>query len=279
MNPHISRDWLTNKKAELYRRGEGYIWEREYAAKRVRGGPNAVFPMFDAAIHVVDHDTLIRTLWRDRKKLAWLVTADPGNATCFAVLFSAVNVYTKQIYHLDEIYVTTQADTSTSRIIPEIRRIRSELFPDSEACKVEWQQQMDEAAAWFQTEALGSFDEYFAPTSKAQSKKDEGLSFIKDQLLSKKVTVSNRCNKLKWEVENYIADSSGKIPKRNDHLIDCWRYTNAAAGLSLAADAEPREAPVDDRPRAYSIEQDLRSHQEDDDLIFRDPYFEDDQNG
>lgn len=276
MNPHIDRDWLKTEKESLYRRGEGYVWEREYAAKRVKGGPNAVFPMFDAAIHVVDHDVLIKRIWKDRKKMQWFVTADPGNATCFAVLFSAVNIYTKEIYHLDELYVTVQAETSTSRIIPAIARVKVDLFPDFEALQTEWQQTMDEAATWFQTEAMNSFDEYFAPTAKAQNKKEDGLSFIKDQLLKGKMFLSTRCKKLKWEVENYIADKKGQIPKGNDHLIDCARYTNAAAGLSLKSESEPRQVPQEDRPRAFTIEQDLRSSDRDDDeLVFNDPYLED----
>src|SRR5690606_29797458 len=46
-NPHIAKEWLRKKRTQLYARGEGTIWEREYAAKRVYGGPNSIFPMFD----------------------------------------------------------------------------------------------------------------------------------------------------------------------------------------------------------------------------------------
>jgi len=274
-NPSLDRTWLKNKKEELYRRGEGYTWEVEYAAKRVTGGPMSIFPMFNKTYHVVPHDTLISSLYKDRKKLAWHVTADPGNATCFAVLFSVVNVYTQQIYHLDEMYVTVQADSSTSRIVPEIRRIKLDLFSDSEACGRVWDQSSDEAATWFQVEALSSFDEFFAPTNKAQNKKEEGLSLIKDQLLTQKVAISSRCKMLEWELDNYIADSKGQVPKRDDHLIDCWRYVNAAAGLHLDDEGEPGEAAAEDRPRAHSISEDLRSMREDLDIVFNDPLFED----
>jgi hypothetical protein len=64
---------------------------------------------------------------------------------------------------------------------------------------------------------------------------------------------------LAWEVENYVRDSSGRIPKERDHLIDCWRYANAAVCFDLADDIDgiPVEPDKDDMPRGYTIEQDM----------------------
>lgn len=252
-NPHLDREWLAKKKRELYARGEGDVWEREYGARRVKGGINSIFPMFNRNTHSVSHETIMAEIERDRHKLIWMVLADPGNVTCFGVLFCAYNPYTCKLYVLDEIYEKEQKQTSTSCIVPRIREIREELYREHD----EWHQTYDEAATWFATEALASFNEAFFPTSKSQHKKDEGLSLIKDQLLKGLIVVSERCEKLMWEMENYVRDKNGKVPKENDHLIDCLRYANATAGVTFIPDNEPpKKDPIDDW-RAKRIEDDL----------------------
>lgn len=239
MNPHLDKEWLRKTKDMLYKRGEGHIWEREYGAKRVFGGPASIFPMYsDSMVH--PHARLMEKIHKDRRKLQWYITADPGNMSVFAVLFTAVNPYTRDVYHLDELYITEQMLTSTSKVIPEIKTIRDGLFPDWEAMDDDpWCLTSDEAEAWFITEALSDFDLNFMPTRKSLHDKEEGLSLIKDQMLSEKVFISDRCQKTKWEVQNYTRDKNGKPPKKNDHLIDCWRYLNAAAGLNLTDIDEP----------------------------------------
>ena len=49
-NPHIGKAWLDSKRAELYARGDGDQWEREYMARVVKGGRAAIFPMLSKAI-------------------------------------------------------------------------------------------------------------------------------------------------------------------------------------------------------------------------------------
>jgi hypothetical protein len=197
---------------------------------------------------------------KDRHKLIWLVTADPGTATTFAVLFSAINPYTQEVFHVDCIYVEDQAETTTSKIIPKVQATRDDLYPNWED-RIEWIQVYDEAATWFCVEALSSFDEPFTPTHKAQNKKEDGLSLIKDQCLKMKAVLSDRCEKLAWEIENYVKDKNGKIPKERDHLIDCWRYANAAAGLSLAEEPEPTNTRTG-HYRAYTVDHDLDQYRE-----------------
>ena len=43
-------------------------------------------------------------------------------------------------------------------------------------------------------------------------------------LLHGYLIISDRCEKLAWEMRNYAKDDKNKIPKENDHLIDCLRY-------------------------------------------------------
>lgn len=248
-NPHISRKWLEDKKAELYGRGEGDKWEREYEAKFVRGGASAIFPMLGNHL-VYRHDELMGEIWRDRKKLNWVLWADPAGASCFAVLFCAINPYTKVVYCLDEVYETEQANMTVSKIWPQVREKRDELWDD------EWRQGYDEAATWFANEVLDVFSEGLEPTQKMKSDKLTGLSLIKDAMLHGKLKISSRCVKLFWELEHYRKDGSGKIPKKDDHLIDCLRYVFDSHHYSILNIPEPKVDPVSMK-RGYRIEDDF----------------------
>lgn len=266
-NPHLDAKWLLNKKNELYERGEGDIWEREYGARFVPGGPNAVFPMLTKS-HIRDHDDIMREISRDRKKLEWYCIADPGTTTCFAVLYGAVNPYTKTIYLLDEIYQTDQKKTSVNMIGREIIDGQIALWDDAE-----WMEYCDSAAAWFMQEMGDRYKKYFSPTNKFAVTKETGLSLIKDCLLQGRIVFSNKCEKLFWEMQNYVKDKNGKVPKLNDHLIDCLRYMLAANhyGITTTREAEAYNdlstkthfTPEDDFPDSFSdIESDLVSDDE-----------------
>jgi hypothetical protein len=259
VNPHISPKWLERKKSELYALGEGDKWEREYMARFVPGGANAIFPMLTKAL-IKPHDELMGQIWRDRKKLEWILWADPAGASCFAVLFCAVNPYTKQVYCLDEIYELTQSEMTVGRIWPRIRSKRDDLWDG------EWRQGYDEASTWFANEVLDAFNEGLEPTQKMKSDKLTGLSLLKDSMLQGKLIMSDRCNKLYWELERYRKDASGKIPKKDDHLIDCLRYIFDSLPYAVKAEQEPvneREQMKrgfrmeDDFPDLFSSEYDL----------------------
>lgn len=232
-NPHIPREWLETKKEELYAKGEGDKWEREYEALFVRGGASTIFPMFDPSKHVRSHGSIMAEIVRDMRKLDWYLWADPAGASCFAVLFVAINPYTRRVYVLDEIYETSQAEMTVVKIGHRILAKRQELQP-----RKEWRQGYDEAETWFANEMLAQFNEGFEPTSKAKSDKVSGLSLIKDILLDGNLIISDRCKKLTWEMLNYRKDDKGKILKQNDHAIDCLRYVLDADKYSLVRTTE-----------------------------------------
>jgi hypothetical protein len=234
-NPHISRRWLEAKKNELYSRGDGDQWEREYMARFVKGGKARIFPMLSESF-IRPHESLVKELYRDRKKLQWILWVDPAGASCFAVLFLAVNPYSKRIYCLDEIYETEQAEMTVTKIGRRIFEKREELcdHPGSE-----WRQGYDEAETWFANEMLDLFQEHFEPSQKAKSDKLSGLTIIKDALADGLITFSDRCAKLFWELEGYRKDDNGKIAKKNDHLIDCFRYCLDALNYSVKDEIEP----------------------------------------
>ncbi|MCB1712459.1 MAG: terminase family protein, partial [Candidatus Riesia sp.] len=226
-NPHMDPSYFDDKREEYYARGEGDVFEREYMVKRVFGGKNSIFPMLDKSM-VQPYEKIKRERARDWHKLVFSTGADPGTATCFAVLIIAIDPCSKMVYCLDEIYEKDQAKTSARQIGKRYQDKKLDINP-----RVDWVQTYDEAAAWFNVEYAEAFDDGFTPTSKAQNKKEDGLSLIKDIMLANKLVISDRCTNLFNEMLNYIRDDKGKIPKVNDHLIDCLRYALAAVGYSL----------------------------------------------
>lgn len=238
-NPHFDRAWGEKEKKRLYDRGEGHVWEREYGAKRVKGGKLRIFPMLPPkATALTPHEQLMAKIWRDRKKLEWLWWADPAGASCFAVLFCAINPYTKDVYWLDEIYERSQTEMTVAKLGRRIIRTREDLFESDT-----WRSGYDEAAAWFHNEWLENFpdEQGLEPSQKSLRAKEDGLSQIKDIILAGKWHMSDRCQWFFWELNKYRKDDKGKIPKKDDHLIDCARYLLAASNYELKQEQEYRE--------------------------------------
>lgn len=250
-NPHISRKWLYKEKRSLYLRDEGHEWEREYAARITKGDKDSIFPMFNPDRIVKPHGLLMERLERDKRKLEWFWWADPAGASCFAVLFLAINPYTKEIFILDNIYEKDQKKMTTRKIGDRVVPIREELFDRQNR----WRQGYDEAATWFINEWLDSFPEEgnLEPSEKSLNDKFKGLTLIKDALLQNKMWVSDRATDFAYEMENYVKDKNGNIPKKDDHLIDCLRYILGAAGYQLTPSEEYLES-VDENFRGARIE-------------------------
>lgn len=230
-NPHIDRGWLERKKEELYQRGDGDIWEREYEAKFVKSGAKSIFPMLTRD-YIRPHSAVLQEIYKDRRKLEWFAWADPAGASCFAVLFAAINPYTRTIYFLDEIYETRQQEMTVNKVGARIVSKCGALY-DPRPGDTEWRHGYDEAETWFANEMLERFGLGLEPTQKAKHDKTTGLSLLKDAFLAKKVVISDRCEKFYWELDNYQKDDDGKIVKKNDHLIDCARYILGASYYSL----------------------------------------------
>ena len=238
-NPHISRRYLDTMKGRLIRRGELDVWMREYMAKRVKGGRNSIFPMFDSGKHVKSRQDLINGIRANRGQYELYITADPATSSTFGVLFSAINRYTRIVYHIDELYIRDTRNTSARRVWEEIERVQREIIPDIS----QWNLTYDEAATWFSNEIMDitEGETYFVPTQKKNHKKDDGLSLMKDQMLYGFFYVSDSCKHFREEIENYVRDENDKIKKVNDHLIDCARYTNAADHYTVIEAKEPRK--------------------------------------
>ena len=254
-NPHTPKDEIDREIEKLRARGEDDVVKREYFGEIAVGGRNAIFPMFDRKL-IRSHGDILNEIQRDIKKLDWYCITDPGSTTCFAVLFAAINPYTKRVYLLDEIYETNQENTTVRRMYPRIEAKMKELFPYGDVDD-DWIKVYDEAAAWFANEIMGQYGTYFMPTAKSLHKKENGLSLIKDQMIYQIVDISDRLVKLKWEIQQYVRTDRGDIPKKNDHLIDAWRYLNATANYDMNEVFE-RKKQQEER-RAFSMKDDIAS--------------------
>jgi hypothetical protein len=249
-NPYIDKKWLADKEEELKARKEEDVWQREYLANYVPGGVSKIFPMLTRGM-VIPHDVVIKRISRDLRKLEWVLACDPAAATTFAVIFIAINPYDKKVYILDEIYESDQQRMTVDQIGHRIMTMSEELNPHTD-----WLMIYDEAEKWWQAEYHARFDEPMMPTNKAAHKKDYGLTLIKDALMQKKLVISDRCVKLFWEMDNYFKDKLGKIPKSNDHLIDCVRYALTGGNYMLNESKEYRELD-DEKFRSARISDDF----------------------
>lgn len=223
---------IDSEIGRLRARGEEDVVQREYYSKLIPGGKAAIFPMISQDSHKRLHKDLVSELKKDLGKLEWHIVADPGNATVFGVLIMALNPYTKKLYILDEIYEKDQMNTSTRSIYPRIEAKCLDLYPSGDIHD-DWVRTMDQQAVWFSTEVMNQYGVYFQPSAKHLRTKDEGLSLIKDLLLHELVVISDRCVNLWYEMENYAKDIKGNIPKRDDHLIDCFRYGLTAMNYNM----------------------------------------------
>lgn len=259
LNPYIDREELELERVAAEVKGEMPKFMREIMAEIVPGGSNSIFPMFKSPMvdaagkftgtteHVKEADDLDRRINSYHKDYKFYCAFDPGSSQCFGVLFMAVNKYTKQVIILDEIYEKNRNLTTAKIIYPKAEAIMKRYAPVKD-----WYKTYDYAATWFHVEVNNEFSVSLTPCTKDVNKKDVALSVIKDFMLAKDsdneslFLVSKRCEKFIWEAANYCTDEQGRIPKINDHLMDCVRYNFNSAGLSTVP-KERRTRPEDVR--------------------------------
>lgn len=253
-NPHISKEWLDDKKAELIARGELETWLREYEAIFVIGGKNSVFPMANKL--TPKKFSSIRPA--DLNHWQAFIIMDPGSSSVFAVKINLWNPYQRRVIWFKELYLTTMAEMTTDNVWttlePILQALREMQIKDIEF-------HYDEAAKWFSNEsAVHPIGKKYSlwPTQKASHPKDYGISTIRTMMAQGNIECTEDVPKSIWEFQNYVLDDKGKIPKKNDHLIDCERYFCAAVGLDLNETSPPKLIDKDLEPRGFSIHDDFR---------------------
>lgn len=260
ISPYHSIESLEEKRMQYISRGELDVWKREYCAEFTLGGSRSIFPMVTGK-EIRPHQTVLSEAEKLTGSLDYFCVCDPGSAdrgSAFAVIFAAYHAPTRQLFLLDEIYATAEGCKSVGKIEPQIAEKIQELAPHLD--RNFWTFIYDEAATWFRNE-MQDKGYGFAPTCKRQVGKDQGISTIKDIFLDRNVTVSAQCKNLMWELTNYIKDDNGRIPKKNDHLIDALRYLLAACHYHIDQTSYGKITRPEDQSRAkwVTVEDDLNA--------------------
>lgn len=248
-NHHNSRKFLERKRLELIANGEEETWLREYMAIFVKGGKGSIFPQI-LRMKFPDFEEVKP---KDLNKWEIMVSFDPASTSVFGVIFLLFNPYTKRVIAFDELYIdepnkmTARAvyDAVNAILEPFKGRVRDISFS------------YDEAAAWFSNE-IAEIDSrwWLIPSKKAEFGADGYINLVRAVMNKGLLTVCKKCEKLIWEMESYIKDENGKIPKKDDHLINAIEYGFGALGLNLEELSEPVIIPKEE-PRGYRIEDDI----------------------
>lgn len=214
-------------------RGDEDVMQRELFAEIVVSGSKAIFPVLELperdyetdeyigySKHVRPHKELLEQVQKRPKDWEFHAIYDAGSVTCFAVLLMCYNRYTKEVFLMDEIYEQDQRYTSTRNIYPRSMELQKNIYDYEDY----WTETYDNAAAWFANEVVDLYGKSLLPCAKDTKNKEHKLGQIKDLLVYNKLKISEKCKKMIWEMVNYRKDENGRIPKENDHLIDCLRY-------------------------------------------------------
>jgi hypothetical protein len=254
-NPYLSRRFLDNKKKELLEAGDEETWLREYEAIYVKGGKRHIIPQA-VRYNPIKYDF---GLFKVLKEWDFFVICDPASSSTFGVLFVAHNRYSKHSIVFDEIYEQEQERMTARQIWQQIFKRTydlSKLGVNLDSIQYVY----DEAASWFRNETNEISDckrIFMQPTQKSQNSKESGISIIRDAFNRKVLDITDNCVKLKWELDSYMKDERGNIPKENDHLIDDLRYFFAAIGYNLHEEDIPKEADPYLQRRGIRLEEDM----------------------
>jgi len=262
VNPHIDKDWLKRKKAELFAKGEEDKWFREYGAKRVQAGQRNIFPMINKDEHIISELDCRERVLKYYKDWEFFLCFDPASASIFAVQLTVIHKETKQVIVLDEIYETKKAKMSTKQIFPralDLLRKWNILFDD---CRMIY----DNAALWFANEVSNEYEYGLEPCRKDfKKKKEDRINLIKDMLLLKGCLLF--CEKAPNtfnEFAEYRVDDKGRIVKNqdtgseDDHEIDCLRYILSNNYYDTVPVVAPDQTEAQEMSRYTRLEDGLR---------------------
>lgn len=247
-NPHIKRSWLEKKKKEILLLGEPERWKRDYEAIYIVGGKNSIFPMFNHKERY-NFDT-VKPI--DLNKWVLIVSFDPAATSVFGVLLGLYNPYSKKLILFKEFYID-EAAQMTARQVYE--RVREAIKPFVNKVK-EIRFTYDEAAAFFKNEMNEVADWWLEPSRKHELGIEGYINLVRTVINKDLLTTCANVEKFIWEMESYIKDDRGRIPDKDDHLINCLSYMLQALGYDLEKLNEPDKVELED-PRASRMEDEI----------------------
>ena len=245
--------WLRKERDRLLREGREDEWRREYGAEFIESSAVSIFPapaIFDDRRLVKPHTYVLQEIQQRKSALDWYLISDPASVSCSASLFAAHDKYRSKLYIVDEIYEKRQSEMSIEKLWPNMRRKMDEFYARQDS----WNMHYDEAAAWFANEMMSRYDVAWIPTCKAQNRKEDGISLLKDAFRNSQIIFSDRCQSTIFEIKAYqLNPRDGKPVKKGDHAIDCLRYLLAACNFRLVDDEEEYPAPPVREESAYRM--------------------------
>jgi hypothetical protein len=286
-NPYISNEWLDKKKIELISRGREDEWLIEYMAERIESGSRSIFPMFEGPTfkpmaeaqiyaeidtekkvhtrHFLPIDECFQKVTKFRKDWDYFMSFDPASASCFAVIFGAINRKSKEVVLLDEIYEKEKMKMTSKRIFSRAMQMADGYPILLEDIRMVY----DTAATWFANEIADNFGYGLEPAMKdinrkSNNEKENRLNLIKDMLFDDYLVISDNCTNMAWEIKNHRTDENGRIPKEHDHLLDAFRY---ALANHYYNSIPPKRLHTDLDRRYHTIESDIVT-----DRINKDPF-------
>ena len=248
VNPFVSKDFLDQQKTFLESNGMLDVWMSEYEAVFTLGGHKSIFPMVPR-FQVVP----LSEAWpKDSNKWVLYVACDPASTSVFGVVFFLFNPFTKKVISVGEIY-ESRPEYCTARKINGAIDEKLNALTKKSVKSIEFV--YDSAARWFRNE-LNEIapDKWLSPCDKSSGLQGE-ISCWRGVLSHDHFTFTDATPKLKWEMENYVLDDKGRIPDKDDHLIQAGAYALNKMGFDFTETLEPKENP--DERRFYTFEQEF----------------------
>ena len=199
--PHL-KEWLDNKKIELFKAGREDVWLREYMAELCYSSSDRILP--DANFHEkedIDRKALLFT-YADRVPV--LAISVHGNYFC-AIL--AILIPKKMVFVVDHL------------IFPQVwNRAFSEMYPElSEKVKVlhDFCGKKIRNIVWDESKSFTDVISGFSPCRKDIKWQDRGIPLLRELMIKEKIIFSRQIADFGLECQNMLIEESEKDIQRN----------------------------------------------------------------
>ena len=255
VNPYVSKDFLEQQKAFLIANGMEDVWLSEYEATFTLGGHRSVFPMIAKA-----GSSILDDIWpKDSNKWTLWVGLDPASSSTFGVIFFLMNPFTRKVIAVDEIHETRPDFMSARKMFVAVNE-KVDALKKRGIKEVNYV--YDNAARWFKTE-INDIDKdgswWLTPCDKSSGLQGE-ISAWRGVVAHGLFTFTNKSKELKRELDNYILDEKGRLPDKEDDLMQAGAYALRAMGFDYHENLEPK--PIDKvERRGYALSDEFQENE------------------